>query len=1423
MDDIRHKNWRPQPADKQPEPKPSEVQQPEDQQPTTSIEQGLAQTRLFESESSEAPAKPKVQLPRPATSSKKTDAMDVDESAPAAAATDPNTEMSETTNDTLASASNTGGLTSFGVGTNAVKRIGPPPVEVESSDEEIDLHAFLDLAGSTDPSKHDYDDIEEVVFRKLEGDEQIVKKLPSNLQSDRSKEWLYEPGMAAWHKSLRGMDAPSPQSTSVGSRLKATGGSGGRDVAIDFFDLKHQLLYHGGFWAKPKTNEPEERCVKVEWITHSQCPGFKLIIDMGFGHHAVTVWFFANTIFRGESDVCIDHDIGEAAKATMSSDLVARIQSQGDGVIWSTTTRIWSDSDVASGTQLPGSIPTRPQITGIDSTELNRILVVGDAAITKGDVQSLTYGRWIIWGLMRCSQFSFYRTWTKSALGLKVQDSFARYMTMHITNVIRHGDWPHYERQAQKAGVDLHAFSTKLRDFEPPRCMVKKWRIKVQNQTAIAAEPEEWASFPHLDTYPSAAAASFGHRLGIERSRGRQRHSLDEMFKNREGQIMAHFTELHKVPGSYYIQMSLPDLQESIYGDVRREDRPEAGSRVTVSITQEGVWSKIRLSGAISEDVMRSGVELSAVVFAHPAATRIPSNTYLLVTVEMPEDATPCDRQNAAILDIVKGLDHAAIQRDHGVDIPHHVLGVRPCIDPSMTGFLYNKVRNVANAERAFQSVIGRWTLNERQLDAAMSTFKSTLGLSVIHGPPGCGKTHTVMAIGHALVAAGKMAAHIPGGKRRIMVCAGSNAATDNAMDHLLKWAGPNSKLSICAFRGGSKRQTSSGPQQTTGNHSVGTTGQLTDAEKAELAQKAELDTFNDALFDYIDEVAAASSSFGESLHPKLEYHLARSLWLDNILREPNHNFYRDTKDLKKWRRRLIEGKFHGFSLQDVVKIIRKLDDRMMDRYWDQVDFVFVTNSSSAHPILIEHAKPDVLISDEAAQTTLADMATPAAAHMRTIQTWIACGDHKQQGPAALSRGVNEMFDETQTPLFTKWINDKTLGGRFWLTEQGRMRPIHREYVSKIFYDDTLTDGAGVLVKPSIEYTLEEAHSRLGLFWNKRLRIGVDISGDGVYSEGSLDGQSLHNNAEADTLVSYVKFLLEFIPGGPSTRRVQASDILVITPYSGQASAIRFKLSLLRDSIKFADPKDIRVEIMTSGSVQGHEGNIVLLSLTRNIVGQPVNLGFVRSRKQLCVNFSRTKVHMVTFGNLVELVQLVRDGEQDFTKRNRGEHMGRILHDFDENGDLLSGEHLDALMTGVPPLDANNVNHRLRVARPVRSAQNPGFQHQVGRGDPTMVADADPKAKRKRTDKDTFDYNASHARVQGLPARPVTGLEQTTLEKIAPVKKRGRRGQAGRNQQAEAETGPVTHGEEMQVDEAEAAESAEPKRRRRKGRSTSPP
>ena len=78
--------------------------------------------------------------------------------------------------------------------------------------------------------------------------------------------------MAAWHKSLRGMDAPSPQSTSVGSRLKATGGSGGRDVAIDFFDLKHQLLYHGGFWAKPKTNEPEERCVKVEWITHSQCP-----------------------------------------------------------------------------------------------------------------------------------------------------------------------------------------------------------------------------------------------------------------------------------------------------------------------------------------------------------------------------------------------------------------------------------------------------------------------------------------------------------------------------------------------------------------------------------------------------------------------------------------------------------------------------------------------------------------------------------------------------------------------------------------------------------------------------------------------------------------------------------------------------------------------------------------------------------------------------------------------------------------------------------------------------------------------------------------------------------------------------------------------------------------------------------------------
>jgi superfamily I DNA and/or RNA helicase len=272
---------------------------------------------------------------------------------------------------------------------------------------------------------------------------------------------------------------------------------------------------------------------------------------------------------------------------------------------------------------------------------------------------------------------------------------------------------------------------------------------------------------------------------------------------------------------------------------------------------------------------------------------------------------------------------------------------------------------------------------------------------------------------------------------------------------------------------------------------------------------------------------------------------------------------------------------------------------------------------------------------------------------MRTIELWIASGD-LQHHPPKLSPDNNEMYPEVQDSLLTTWTEDVTLDVCCSLTLQHRMRPIHSELLSRIWPNNTADDDVAVLDKPPIEYTLEDAHRGLGYRWNQRMRLAIDVSGPDTHSEHPNPNArgSLINVAEADLIVDYIKYLLGFqhdVNG--KGRRIRLDDFLVIAPYYDQAATIRRKLLLAGvTESSDSDEKDTRIKVLTSETVHGHEANIVLFSLTRNIPGQPFNTGFIRQKEQLRVNFSRVKVLMVTFGNLMEQVKGVCDAHRDFEK-----------------------------------------------------------------------------------------------------------------------------------------------------------------------------
>jgi superfamily I DNA and/or RNA helicase len=192
---------------------------------------------------------------------------------------------------------------------------------------------------------------------------------------------------------------------------------------------------------------------------------------------------------------------------------------------------------------------------------------------------------------------------------------------------------------------------------------------------------------------------------------------------------------------------------------------------------------------------------------------------------------------------------------------------------------------------------------------------------------------------------------------------------------------------------------------------------------------------------------------------------------------------------------------------------INHMDKIWNQRYFDQVDIVFTSNSMSAHALLALHFKPRILASDEVSQAALADQAIPAAAFIESLELVWATGDPKQQGPLPLVEGSNETIGDLSKSPFDVLFGNKSIAERIILLEQNRMRPAISGMVSRLWYDGKLRDGDPVLSVSPLETTILEAYETLKPHWNGSTRMMVDVSGLEVFSECFGDWTSLYNRA----------------------------------------------------------------------------------------------------------------------------------------------------------------------------------------------------------------------------------------------------------------------------------------------------------------------
>jgi hypothetical protein len=457
--------------------------------------------------------------------------------------------------------------------------------------------------------------------------------------------------------------------------------------------------------AKSEPKEPNYHPVKVQWILNSQVPGFYLEVRRTvpkFGDKEevpVTVHFHVNNMLvrktanTPDPKICLVSSLGKdtAARLDPNSGLEAHMAT-GTGCLWSTEVEVWR-----TGHPMPNAALTNAEATfaNITREELDIIKSVGDAAmkskLSKESASSiLSQGDWVLYGLLTCTSFAMYRTWSSDPESTKVYDYFTRYMRALLNEVALMGNFPFYARQANEKLTNLHSGAFKIGEAVPPRNMVKKWRVKTVNHQPVSDVAETWSAFAPLKVYPESRAKTFAMRLGIARTRPYELAAVQEAVDKFMGKIRCRFMKLSQV-GTYYGEAFLSNNKGKIFGE-NGVKSPVPNTRLIMKVAS-GQFAGKKFAGVVVPDVYGRERNICVSVYLQKGHAEFPlHSSEFEVEIEFKDDTTPCDRQDAAIIQLGRGTE-----RTCGVDFQSVLLDTPPVI--CNTGSVAEEVKDSAMAK----------------------------------------------------------------------------------------------------------------------------------------------------------------------------------------------------------------------------------------------------------------------------------------------------------------------------------------------------------------------------------------------------------------------------------------------------------------------------------------------------------------------------------------------------------------------------------------------------------------------------------------------------------------------------------------------------------------------------------------------------
>ncbi|PVH99244.1 tRNA-splicing endonuclease-like protein [Periconia macrospinosa] len=583
--------------------------------------------------------------------------------------------------------------------------------------------------------------------------------------------------------------------------------------------------------------------------------------------------------------------------------------------------------------------------------------------------------------------------------------------------------------------------------------------------------------------------------------------------------------------------------------------------------------------------------------------------------------------------------------------------------------------------EKDIDPLIKNYSLNQAQAKAVKSAIDND-AFTLIQGPPGSGKTKTIVAIVGAVLSESfrnrGTGIQIPGQARsdsaskKLLVCAPSNAAVDEL---------------VMRFKNGIK--TVNGEER-----------------KANIVRLGRSDNINTNVQDVVlDNLVSKKLGLGNSNEKDTE--ATRKLFADHK---------QISEQLRIAQDQMATGEIKGADasrLQEDISALRrqkallgtKIDNtkdaertadrnaelnrrRAQQQVLDDAHIICATLSGSGHEMFQGlNIEFETVVVDEAAQCVEMSALIPLK---YGCSKCILVGDPKQLPPTVFSKEAAKF--QYEQSLFVRMQKNHPKDVHL-LDTQYRMHPEISLFPSQTFYDGRLLDGGDMAA-------LRKSP------WHKSLLLGPYRFFD-VQGHQQAAGHSLINIAEINIALQLYRRLTSDFPSFDFRNKIG-----IITPYKSQLRELKdrfvaqFGASILDE-----------IDFNTTDAFQGRESEIIIFSCVR--ASPAGGIGFLQDIRRMNVGLTRAKSSLFVLGNSQSLIrgQFWRKLVDDAKTRDRytGGDVSSLLKQPSSKFPAPPGI-FDVQTKPAPPAKQEVKSENMSRSNSNQSGSSSGSDHYTGNG-----------------------------------------------------------------------------------------------------------